>query len=114
MLWSQEYAWANREAMMTAALADLRRVVPRALETRRVNCHHNYASRETHRGRQVWITRKGAIRAGLGDLGVIPGSMGAASFIVRGRGNPLSYESCAHGAGRRLSRNAARKQFDAA
>jgi tRNA-splicing ligase RtcB len=111
MLWSQAYAWANREQMMDVALAALRKVVHKALTVTRINCHHNYAARETHRGEEVWVTRKGAIRAGGGDLGVIPGSMGAASFIVKGAGNPLSYESCSHGAGRKMGRNEARKQF---
>jgi tRNA-splicing ligase RtcB len=114
MLWAQRYAWANREQMMDAALAALRRQVRRAFDIERINCHHNYAAKETHGGREVWITRKGAIRARVGDLGVIPGSMAASSFIVRGTGNPLSYESCAHGAGRRLGRKEATRQLTAA
>nr|MBP8283436.1 RtcB family protein [Chromatiaceae bacterium] len=76
-----------------------------------VNCHHNYVDREHHYGENVWVTRKGAIRARAGDLGIIPGSMGARSYIVRGKGNPESFCSCAHGAGRRMSRTAAEKQF---
>jgi len=76
-----------------------------------VNCHHNYVERETHYGAQVWLTRKGAIRARDGELGIIPGSMGARSHIVRGKGAAESFHSCAHGAGRRMSRNAARKAF---
>lgn len=100
MLWCQRYAWANREQMMDVTLAALRRVVHPGFDVQRVNCHHNYAARETHGGREVWITRKGAIRARVGDLGVIPGSMAASAFIVRGTGNALSYESCSHGAGR--------------
>jgi tRNA-splicing ligase RtcB len=90
MLWAQRYAWGNREQMMDAALTALRAVAPHALETQRINCHHNYAVKETHGGEEVWITRKGAIRAGRADMGVIPGSMGASSFIVRGRGNEAS------------------------
>lgn len=74
-----------------------------------VNCHHNYVQRERHFGAEVWLTRKGAVRAGQGELGIIPGSMGAKSFIVEGRGNPESFESCSHGAGRRMSRGAAKK-----
>jgi len=76
-----------------------------------VNCHHNYVEREHHFGRDLFITRKGAVRAGRGDLGIIPGSMGARSFIVRGRGNPESFESCSHGAGRKHSRTSAFKTF---
>src|SRR4029077_2654192 len=79
-----------------------------------VNCHHNYVEREHHYGEDVWVTRKGAIRAGEGELGIIPGSMGAKSYIVRGRGAAESFESCAHGAGRRMSRTAAQKQLSAA
>jgi tRNA-splicing ligase RtcB len=78
-------------------------------EVERIDCHHNYAALERHGGREVWITRKGAIRAESGDFGVIAGSMGAGSYIVRGKGEPLSYRTCAHGAGRRLSRRAARR-----
>ena len=76
-----------------------------------VNCHHNYVERERHFGEDVWLTRKGAIRARAGDLGIIPGSMGARSYIVRGKGAVDSFHSCAHGAGRRMSRNAAQKAF---
>ena len=111
MLWAQRYAWGNREQMMDAALAALRVAVPHAFETERINCHHNYATKETHRGREVWITRKGAIRAGRSDMGVIPGSMGASSFIVRGKGSEESYQSSSHGAGRRLGRKAAFRQL---
>lgn len=83
-------------------------------EVRRINCHHNYTQREHHHGRDVWLTRKGAIRARHDDLGVIPGSMGTASYIVRGLGNPASYDSCSHGAGRRMSRSQARKEISVA
>ena len=75
------------------------------------NCHHNYSSLEEHFGERVWITRKGAVSARTGELGIIPGSMGARSFIVRGKGNADAYSSCSHGAGRRLSRNAAKRRF---
>jgi len=113
LLWCQRYAAANREQMMEAALAQLRLVVHKSLSVERINCHHNYATREVHGGEEIWVTRKGAIRAGKGDLGVIPGSMGASSFIVRGTGNPLSYQSCSHGAGRKMSRNEARRRLTA-
>jgi tRNA-splicing ligase RtcB len=113
--WAQEYAAANRAAMMDLVLAALRRHLPPfEVTTEAVNCHHNYVEREHHYGADVWVTRKGAIRAGKGELGIIPGSMGAKSYIVRGRGSAESFESCAHGAGRRMSRSAAQKQFTAA
>jgi RNA-splicing ligase RtcB len=109
MLWAQEYAMANRRALMTAVLIEFNlRTAGRAVTW--VNCHHNYAALEEHDGRSMWVTRKGAIRAESGDLGVIPGSMGTKSFIVRGLGNPLSYNSCSHGAGRRMSRGQARRE----
>jgi hypothetical protein len=111
MLWAQRYAWGNREQMMDAALAALRVVAPHAVEIERINCHHNYAVKETHGGEAVWITRKGAIRAGRSDMGVIPGSMGASSFVVRGKDNEASYQSSSHGAGRRLGRKAAIRQL---
>ena len=110
--WAQDYARANREEMMDLVLDALHRHLPPFDVTgAAVNCHHNYVERETHYGEKVWLTRKGAIRAGAGDLGIIPGSMGARSYIVRGKGSPESFHSCAHGAGRRMSRNAAQKQF---
>jgi tRNA-splicing ligase RtcB len=110
--WAQDYARANREEMMDLVLDAMRRHLP-AFEVTgaAVNCHHNYVRRETHYGEQVWLTRKGAIRAGEGELGIIPGSMGARSYIVRGKGAAESFHSCAHGAGRRMSRNHARKHF---
>lgn len=112
MLWAQDYALANREAMMDATLRVLtERLGHQFTEVARINCHHNYTVREHHHGRNVWLTRKGAIRAGENDRGVIPGSMGTASFIVRGKGNPASYESCSHGAGRRMGRKAAKREF---
>ena len=113
MLWAQDYAMANRQVMLEAALDAIGRVLGRrvrAVET--INCHHNFTEREPHGGRELWITRKGAIRARAGDRGVIPGSMGTRSYIVRGLGNPASYESCSHGAGRAMSRNAARRTLD--
>lgn len=112
--WAQEYAYANRAAMMELVLAALRRHLPPfEVAAQAVNCHHNYVERERHYGERVWVTRKGAIRAGRGELGIIPGSMGAKSYIVRGRGAAESFESCAHGAGRRMSRSAAQKKFTA-
>jgi tRNA-splicing ligase RtcB (3'-phosphate/5'-hydroxy nucleic acid ligase) len=113
--WAQRYAATNRQAMLDVALAALARHLPPFRITREaVNCHHNYAQRELHYGRSVWITRKGAIRAGAGELGIIPGSMGSKSYIVRGRGSAESFDSCAHGAGRRMSRTAAQKAFTVA
>ncbi|UHD17070.1 RtcB family protein [Thiocapsa bogorovii] len=110
--WAQAYARTNREQMMTLVLAALARHLPAFSVTDAVvNCHHNYVEREHHFGSNVWVTRKGAIRARAGDLGIIPGSMGARSYIVRGKGNPESFCSRAHGAGRRMSRTAAEKQF---
>ena len=110
--WAQDYAQRNREVMLALVLAALRRHTrPFEVVSQAIQCHHNYVERERHFGEDVWITRKGAIRAGKGELGIIPGSMGAKSYIVRGKGNPESFQSSAHGAGRRLSRNAARKQF---
>ena len=113
--WAQAYARENRDQMMRLVLAALARHLP-AFQTEMavVNCHHNYVEREHHFGANVWVTRKGAIRAREGDLGIIPGSMGARSYIVRGRGNPESFHSCAHGAGRRMSRTAAERQFSVA
>jgi tRNA-splicing ligase RtcB len=110
--WAQDYARANREEMMDLVLDALHRHLPPFDVTgAAVNCHHNYVERETHYGEKVWLTRKGAIRAGAGELGIIPGSMGARSYIVRGKGSAESFHSCAHGAGRRMSRNAAQKAF---
>lgn len=110
MLWAQQYALGNREAMMDAVLAQLRGFIGFDFdETLRINCHHNFTQLENHHGRNVWLTRKGAIKAATGDMGVIPGSMGTRSYIVRGRESAASYNSCSHGAGRRLSRSAARK-----
>lgn len=112
--WAQAYAARNREEMLTLVLAALRRHLPPfEVTTEAVNCHHNYVAREHHFGADVWVTRKGAIRAGKGELGIVPGSMGTKSYIVRGLGNADSFESSAHGAGRRMSRTQARHQFTA-
>lgn len=113
MLWAQRYAAENRERMMDALLRLLFGYIGCGSEKRRINCHHNFTEREHHHGRNVWVTRKGAIRARDGDQGVIPGSMGAASYIVHGLGHPGSFESCAHGAGRAMSRSQARKTLNA-
>jgi tRNA-splicing ligase RtcB len=111
--WAQDYAAANRAEMMDLVLEAMHRHLPAFEPTAEaVNCHHNYVERETHFGEQVWLTRKGAISARAGELGIIPGSMGARSYIVRGKGAAESFHSCAHGAGRRMSRNAAQKRFN--
>ncbi|MFT3913442.1 MAG: RtcB family protein [Anaeromyxobacteraceae bacterium] len=112
--WAQEYAATNRELMMEAVVETLKRcgrLPPFELEGARVNCHHNYVARERHYGKSVLVTRKGAVRAGPGDLGIIPGSMGARSYITRGLGNPEAFMSSSHGAGRAMSRTAAKKAF---
>jgi tRNA-splicing ligase RtcB len=112
--WAQDYARTNRELMMTSVIAALRglgTLPPFEAHLEAINCHHNYVSREKHYGQSVIVTRKGAVRARAGELGIIPGSMGARSYIVRGKGNPESFESCSHGAGRVMSRNQARKRF---
>jgi len=115
--WAQNYARLNRDLMMEAILEATRSTAglrPFTTTDEVVNCHHNYVSHETHFGEQVFVTRKGAVRAGLGDLGIIPGSMGARSYIVRGLGNPNSFMSCSHGAGRSMSRAEARRRFTVA
>jgi tRNA-splicing ligase RtcB len=114
LLWAQEYAFGNREQMVKVATRRLVKLVGRGRVTQVVNCHHNYTERERHGGRELWITRKGAIRAQTGDLGVIPGSMGSATYVVRGLGNPDAYASSSHGAGRRMSRGMARRTFTVA
>ncbi len=112
--WAQRYAMRNREVMMDLILDALGRHLPEfSVSEAAVNCHHNYVERERHFGKRVWVTRKGAIRAGAGELGIIPGSMGAKSYIVRGKGAAESFESCAHGAGRRMSRTEAQRRFTA-
>lgn len=112
--WAQDYALANRQIMMQLAIRAVGAALGREVHSTEmaVNCHHNYVSLEHHYGRNVFVTRKGAVRARTGDLGIIPGSMGAKSFIVRGKGNPESFDSCSHGAGRRMSRGAARARFN--
>jgi tRNA-splicing ligase RtcB (3'-phosphate/5'-hydroxy nucleic acid ligase) len=110
--WAQKYARANREVMMEQVLGVLRERFPDLATTEMaVNCHHNYVAREHHFGKDVFVTRKGAVRAGEGELGIIPGSMGARSFIVRGKGNAESFCTCSHGAGRAMSRNEAKRRF---
>jgi tRNA-splicing ligase RtcB len=115
--WCQDYARQNRDLMMDRVLRQLAYAlgfegdVTRLGITMAVNCHHNYVADEVHFGEEVLVTRKGAIRAGAGELGIIPGSMGTGSFIVRGLGNPESFESAPHGAGRKMSRGEARRRF---
>jgi tRNA-splicing ligase RtcB len=115
--WAQQYALTNRQLMMEAALAALRQLPglpPFESGAVAVNCHHNYVAIEHHYGKNVFVTRKGAVRAREGDLGIIPGSMGSRSYIVRGKGNPESFTSCSHGAGRAMSRTEARRRFTTA
>ncbi|HMG57858.1 MAG TPA: RtcB family protein [Kofleriaceae bacterium] len=113
--WAQRFARRNRELMMAQVIGAARGsgpgLPPFELGALAVNCHHNYVEREHHFGRDVFVTRKGAVRAGLGELGIIPGSMGARSFIVRGKGEPESFCSCSHGAGRAMSRGEAKRRF---
>jgi tRNA-splicing ligase RtcB len=111
--WAQDYARSNRTVMLRAAVDAIAEALGRTIraDLLAVNCHHNYVEREEHFGERVWVTRKGAVRAGRGDLGIIPGSMGARSYIVRGLGNSESFESCAHGAGRKMSRTEAKQRF---
>ena len=111
--WAQDYAMTNRREMLRLILQALARQLPPFTVTREaINCHHNYVAIEQHFGEELFITRKGAIRAGAGELGIIPGSMGAKSYIVRGKGEADSFCSCSHGAGRRMSRGQAKKKFD--
>lgn len=111
--WAQDYALTNRTIMLHNAMAALSRELGLAVtySAEAVNCHHNYVSREKHFGENVLVTRKGAVRVREGEMGIIPGSMGARSFIVRGKGNADAFNSCSHGAGRRMSRGQAKKQF---
>ena len=110
--WAQAYALENRKVMLELVVSAMRRHLPAfELLDEAINCHHNYIARESHGGQNLWVTRKGAIRARQDDLGIIPGSMGQRSYIVRGKGNPESYCSCSHGAGRAMSRTEARKRF---
>ena len=113
--WAQEFARINRELMMKAVIRAVSRskgIRPFQELGRAINCHHNYVVQESHFGKNLWVTRKGAVRAGNGELGIIPGSMGDSTFIVRGKGNPNSFSSCSHGAGRILSRTEAKNQFN--
>jgi len=115
--WAQDYARSNRDLMMAQIIEAVRtsgEVRPFSAEVKAINCHHNYVARESHYGANVLVTRKGAVRAREGDMGIIPGSMGARSFIVRGKGNPESFHSCSHGAGRAMSRNEAKRRFSIA
>ena len=111
--WAQQFAQRNREVMMTNLIATVRKVIAKPFESHveAVNCHHNYVQQERHFGEDVFVTRKGAVSARKGQMGIIPGSMGARSFIVRGLGNPESFDSCSHGAGRVMSRTKAKKLF---
>jgi len=113
LYWAQEYAALNRDLMLERLQELLLQEWPDTTFEPAVSCHHNYVAEEEHYEEQLLVTRKGAIRAGLGELGIIPGSMGTKSFIVRGRGNAQSFESASHGAGRRMSRGQARRAFTA-
>lgn len=115
MAWAQGYAWANREEMMRRVLREVAEVAagtPDAPRTFSVHCHHNYAAMERHFDREVLVTRKGAVRAGAGEYGIIPGSMGTKTYITKGRGSPESFASSSHGAGRRMSRGEAKRRFN--
>ena len=111
--WAQQFAKLNREVMMRRVIEAARSVLRREFgsHVEAVNCHHNYVQQERHFGEDVYVTRKGAVSAKQGELGIIPGSMGARSYIVRGKGNPESFESCSHGAGRTMSRGEAKRRF---
>ncbi|MFN9005441.1 MAG: RtcB family protein [Betaproteobacteria bacterium] len=111
--WAQKFAALNREVMMKRVIEAAKTVIRKSFQSHveAVNCHHNYVSREHHYGEDLYVTRKGAVSAKAGQLGIIPGSMGARSYIVRGKGNPASFESCSHGAGRVMSRGEAKRRF---
>ena len=111
--WAQKFARLNREVMMRRVIEAAKTVVRKNFQAHleAVNCHHNYVQKETHFGEEVYVTRKGAVSARAGELGIIPGSMGARSYIVRGKGNPESFQSCSHGAGRTMSRGEAKRRF---
>jgi len=111
LMWAQEYARLNRATMLSLYMDVVRGHLPQVAFGVPISCHHNYVAEEHHYGADVLVTRKGAIRAGEGDLGIIPGSMGTSSFIVRGLGNPESFQSASHGAGRRMSRSEAKRRF---
>jgi tRNA-splicing ligase RtcB len=114
--WAQNFAFQNRSLMLAATMRAVQTALGREFGwgAVAVNCHHNYVARENHFGANVWLTRKGAVRAREGDLGIIPGSMGAKSFIVRGKGNQDSFHTCSHGAGRAMSRSEAKRRFTVA
>jgi tRNA-splicing ligase RtcB len=116
--WAQRFAMTNRQLMMSAVIdaakSNTSGLPKFALGEMAVNCHHNYVEREEHFGENVFVTRKGAVRARLGDLGIIPGSMGARSYIVRGKGEAEAFHSCSHGAGRAMSRGEAKRRFSVA
>jgi tRNA-splicing ligase RtcB (3'-phosphate/5'-hydroxy nucleic acid ligase) len=114
LYWAQDYARFNRRLMLHLLEQAMRRFWPRMILQPEVSCHHNYVAEEVHAGDELLVTRKGAIRARRGELGIIPGSMGTRSYIVRGLGNPASFESASHGAGRRMSRTEARRRFSVA
>ncbi len=112
--WAQDFAMTNRRLMMDNLMQAIREsgeLPPFEITQNVINCHHNYVAVESHYGQDVWVTRKGAVRARTGDMGIIPGSMGACSYIVRGKGNPESFHSCSHGAGRAMSRGEAKRRF---
>jgi tRNA-splicing ligase RtcB len=111
--WAQDFAQANREVMMARTLQTMREILamPFSADVEAVNCHHNYIRQEQHFGKNVWVTRKGAVSARKGEMGIIPGSMGAKSYIVRGLGNEDSFCSCSHGAGRVMSRAEAKRRI---
>jgi len=111
LFWAQNYALENRRVIMNLLQDQIRKMFATVLFEKPIECHHNYVAEETHFNEEVLVTRKGAIRAGLGELGIIPGSMGTASYIVEGLGNALSFESASHGAGRCMSRGAAKRKF---
>lgn len=113
LYWAQDYARRNRAVMLRLVCSVLSAQFPQVTYDKPISCHHNYVAEETHFDTEVMVTRKGAIRAGRGDMGIIPGSMGTGSYIVRGLGNPDSFESASHGAGRRMSRTKAKKRFSA-
>lgn len=115
MMWAQAYAFSNRQVMMAAVIEQFEQELGCSLGVwKEINCHHNFTQLENHYGQNVWLTRKGAVRARLGEWGVIPGSMGTSTYIVTGLGSRDSYHSCSHGAGRKMSRNQARKTLDEA
>jgi len=113
LAWCQEYAALNRDIMLHLVKRALEHALGRIIEARveAINCHHNYASLEEHFGESIWVTRKGAVSAKTGQFGIIPGSMGVKSYIVRGKGHADAYASCSHGAGRRMSRGEAKRRF---